>query len=715
MNLNEIINRLADSKKFTASVEAKEYLREVKDKPFYLTPEIRHISGEDINAKFILFSAPGATGKTALAEYLAYTKKAFLWNTAGIQIGTGSFIGSLTKALGKDKVFDYTDALKNGESLLILDAFDEAEVRSGRENVETFLSEIYEYVENQIYSDKVSVIFLSRTDTANNIKSFCTKNKLSLNHYEIGFFTESIAKDFVKKKIINDDSEIANKEKIIEECRNVYFFKIKEIVPDEDENNFLGYAPVLEAIAKHIEEEVKDGNTMKFLENLKMADDGTGIIINIMDNLLDREQKKLTKSLREAVKNKNISFDEWDNIYTAEEQLSLILNFILFEDYEIVYSKIPNEIFDEYKNAVDSFLPQHPFLHNKFSNKDSSSKIIFTGPAFRDYTLAKLLNSGRSKSDEDKMLACCYFDERGGKTSFPSQIFFDCCMKFSGSSTVTDYITYLYEAFLAKSSSEQSSFINISSNEEEDILEFIIVKKEEEKPKTISLKISGDKKLTFWKLQNADIDTPEYKILIGRKGYETIVSNSSVIADKIKWVEPENKIIFRADENHECSITAFGGFDGNLESIQVIPEDGDIHFIGDGISGYAYNKLKDYFTERQVENDSPEYYRFVHALSSIIREFKVDRKDTLGKSKDRIDFVNVGKSVYKGSIRDFLLDKKILYIDPAESHLYKIKLNIAKEYGINFNSINNNNNFNAYEKNEKLGSLFREYEHWLDN
>lgn len=95
-----------------------------------------------VQPKFILFSAPGATGKSSLAKYLAYKFGALYWNLAKVKIGTNSFAGSILSAVGAVNYSEFITDLNSGEILLIIDALDEAEIVSGRKMINSFLTDI---------------------------------------------------------------------------------------------------------------------------------------------------------------------------------------------------------------------------------------------------------------------------------------------------------------------------------------------------------------------------------------------------------------------------------------------------------------------------------------------------------------------------------------------------------------------------------------------
>ena len=244
----------------------------------------------------MLFSAPGASGKSALAEYIAHKYHGLYWNLAKIRLGENSFHGTLWRAMEQDKLLNFFSNLNSGNGVLVLDAFDEAELISGRAGVEYLLNDVNEVTKD---STVATVLLFARTESAVFIAEYCKKNQIKYSQYEIGFFEEYNAKEFIKKKIVaNPKNNRINMGQTVDACINEQFATIRRLIGnDEAAKSFIGYAPVLEALAGAFDEEK---NTMKLLGNIKDGNiSGTNIIYKILEELLGREQEKVVKALKE--------------------------------------------------------------------------------------------------------------------------------------------------------------------------------------------------------------------------------------------------------------------------------------------------------------------------------------------------------------------------------------------------------------------------------
>lgn len=363
----------------------EEYLKYINEEPFYVPPTFNDVKTDikqsTLNPKFLLFSAPGATGKSSLARHIAYQYNGIYWNLAKVKIGTNSFIGSILNAVGATKYSEFINDLNAGNVLLVIDAFDEAEIVSGRRMLNSFLSEISESMTNH---QMPTVILLARTETAQYIASFCTENSISLMHYEIGFFNEDSSKDFIVKSVVGKNPPT----KPDFECASFYYEFIKNNITENERISFLGYAPVLEAISTHIR---SYPNRQKLLSELAIQKDCVSVIMNIMDDLLLREQtEKVIPAFKKKSMENHPEFTDWDKVYSVEEQLVRIIYYVLFGDtvysnYELDF--LPPQLVDDYQVMLETFLQQHPFIRKGIETLDSGkSADLKGGISFNDIT-----------------------------------------------------------------------------------------------------------------------------------------------------------------------------------------------------------------------------------------------------------------------------------------------------------------------------------------
>lgn len=202
MVLEGILGSYSECKRYLLNDSVADYISYIDNEPFYIPPSFSDVKTDKklstLKPKFVLLSAPGAAGKSSLAKYIAHRFNALYWNLAKVKVGTNSFAGSILNAVGAPKYSEFIADMNMGNVLLVIDAFDEAEIISGRKMLNSFIADISESLSNHTMP---TVFLLARTETAQYIASFCAENKIPVAHYEIGFFDETAAKSFIVRSV----------------------------------------------------------------------------------------------------------------------------------------------------------------------------------------------------------------------------------------------------------------------------------------------------------------------------------------------------------------------------------------------------------------------------------------------------------------------------------------------------------------------------------
>ena len=681
MLLDGIVSKYNICKKYELNQEVKEYLYYVNDEPFYISPAFNDVKTNaevsTLNPKFILFSAPGAAGKSSLAKYLSYRFKALYWNLAKLKLGTNSFAGSILNAVGPSEYSQFIADLNKAKTLLIVDAFDEAEIISGRKMVSSFIADISNSLQEHIAP---SVFLLARTETAQYIASFCAENKIPLIHYEISFFLEDQAKEFIEKSIIPKGGKATAADT---ECINSYYAVVKKNITPIECQSFLGYAPVLEAIAEHIK---TSKNRAKMISMLSTQTDCVSIIMKIMEDLLVREQEeKVTVAFKQKCAEAHPEFSDWDMLYSPEEQLVRLITYILFNDTK--YSNypiecLPPQMVDEYQDILDTFLRQHPFVRNDFEHGfQGHSSIDFTGPAFRDYTLANLI---LGKHEE---LANMYFDEAKSDFYFPSQIFFDCYTNITEGRVRASHLFHVFESYRAKATALEHPYLQCSEVLEDmasdSIFAIVLLgmttnKKMPEREETVLDMIIDCDTISFEQLSNLSLDLPHFNIRIGKKGTDTRIYNSSLVCNKLIW--GTDSIVIESYSPEGCLLVCHEASTGELPIFDI---------LSDKELRLSIPNLNDYYrlVPYKYDFDNPstvDITKFTYAMRCIMMEFRTHKKDTLAKDWERIDNVTVGNNLFKQKILQYMKQKGIIY---KYQHLYKVDTGKMQKAGISYSAL----------------------------
>lgn len=678
MQLDNILAKYTKGKKYMLKEDVKDYFHYIEDEPFYITPSFEDIKNNKISAlnpKFMLFSAPGATGKSALAQYIAYKYNAIYWNLSKIKLGTNSFDGTILNAVSAPIYSDFIKDISTNNELLVIDALDEAEIVSGRKMISNFIMDI----NNSIPPCHIPSIFLlARAETAQFIASLCCDNGISILHYEIGFFQESSAKNFIAQSIIEKNKKPTSSDS---ECINKYYDVIKKNITKKEQESFLGYAPVLEAVAKHIK---TCKNRAKMITELENQSNCTSIIIKIMKDLLKREREdKVLPAFRAKCMEQHPEFTDWDRLYSEEEQLVRITNYILFNDkkysnYELDF--LPPQLVNDYQEMLDMFLYQHPFIRNCVETNAEQNGINFTGPAFRDYALAKLLLTPLYEE-----LAKTYYEEIQSMSYFPSQIFFDCYTMMNKGTLLANHISYVYDSYKAKSTAKERPYLECAelpgdslTNSSYIAIFGMLSNKNVAKCDEIIMDMDiQDNKLQFEQLFNISVEAPSLCIEIGSSALDTRITNSHLICKKI--IIKSKNVIIESYKPEGCLFATTENFEG--ETIIDVAHSQNLKVSIPNINSF-YSLIK--YKYDFENNNTCDIVQFIHALRSILIEFRTHRKDTLAKTADRIENVVVGNSKLKREVLNYMKNTGIIY---SSAHLYKIDEDKMQKKGINFNAL----------------------------
>ena len=290
MNYPTIMSKAKINESFKLKEDKDKSLGLISNDVFYIEPLFKEIK-YTTDPTVIIFSAPGAAGKSALSKKIAYDYNAVHWDLSQIKLGDNSFVGTLYKSV--DNMNEYVDSLKEGNSFLVIDAFDEAVLVSGKKSVMDFMRDITDICKE---SKGLSFILLARTETAKGLIEVCQQEKVNYSHFEIDFIPEENAKRFVIEIVSRSHTK---KNGNVEKCIAQQFLLIGELLEDDDaKKSFLGYPPVLEALGSAYDAE---NNTIKLLNDLAKngKQEGNRLIHSILHDIIDREHNKVVAALQD--------------------------------------------------------------------------------------------------------------------------------------------------------------------------------------------------------------------------------------------------------------------------------------------------------------------------------------------------------------------------------------------------------------------------------
>lgn len=517
--------------------------------PTFVAPNLQVAKPIDLGeTSVVLLSAPGAVGKSTLAAELAHRTGGLLWDLSQFQVGSKTFSGTILDAYGI-KATGVLKRFAEGNFFFVLDALDEAQVRAGSQNFDAFLADLGTALKEPRIRPTLAI--LARTDTADWIDLVLEEAGVPMARYQIEYFDQDLAFEFIAKQLDSRRGHDGKspihrtQEKAYSDARGTLFALIYKLFgtsedgawTDQRVKDFLGYAPVLEALTDYLDVT----NYMTFIQELhEEPTDGRDpwqFLTDVLNRLLVREQKKMTDAVRGKLDApaKAAGWSDWTRLYGTNEQLSRVLAYSLKTSLPVA-TALPPSMDAPYEEGVKSQLPQHPFLAGR----------RFANVVFKEYTYAWGLTRGSSELSESLRKTMKHREE----PFLPSQLFSRFIVKPGvAQPPVIDGQDFgvVYESLLSR-----AQRVLLSIAEVGETFEASVGLDPDTEPLEIHLLDSGSG-VHFWRrLGNADIDIgapirlglPEQRFSLG-PSVDVTCGQLTVACDDIE-VDAHDGVIVRA-------------------------------------------------------------------------------------------------------------------------------------------------------------------------
>lgn len=674
-------------------------LQKIEEKDFYFPVHLEEISADE-QSKFILFSAPGAVGKTALAKHIACHYKGLYWNVAITPLTKIAFAGEISHAVGVSNGVQqvaFYQNLKCGKNFLVLDAFDEADHISGHEGIKEFLIEI-----GEILSDATtpSIILTARTEMAQFIQDVCKEAGFGITCYTIDYFEDTEAVEFILEYLRFHNCAVGFQQK-----KNVikYLDEIKlRLGTKQEQKSFIGYAQVLSILARQMEV-VSETNPLLDGISLSMGADKNVqyIIYDIIQELVLREQKKL-EPFKETIRSKYAKQNKEavvDSLYCKQEQLIRLQFYVETGNIHIDDSPNCNELFPEdrekYLNLLNDWLPQHVFLRNK--------KIM---PIFCDYLLAEFL-----LDSELEMFVDAY------QTRLPTRAFMDCYLSLNENRVNSEHIYYIDLAYSSQAIVGSKAYCDIGFVGDDELegdsdlkLYLTLVDERQLKEAGLSLEIVRGENvpICLCRAENMSINVEGKVILAPSFLKDVTIRQSAIECDELEL--NSSKIIFETygdEENvlivHSTLTRLPNGkilFKGTKKLKVELPEENVSQYKKQffEFAPYVYS----FSAESENTRTCDDIEHFAYGLKKALEQFKVDRYEgDPAKFKEKID-ARCHSGCKKRAL-SFLKDIGFIYEDGI---MYKASLDKMDELKISRVAY-------THAKYEQLQYAYNLYQEWF--
>jgi hypothetical protein len=305
---------------------------------------------DKFGSKVILIAAPGAVGKSTLARELAARLGLVLIDLGSAATVGGNYVSGGLVHTGL--IGDY----QAGRLGLVIDALDEARLRVVGASYDDFVQDV---VRTSTLGGP-PLVLLGREGVIEDTWLRLGENDVEAAILDIQRFNKDGAKDFISARLqarTKHDTDLAAR---LHQFGRAYAERTEELIEllasaagegdDHAPMNFAGYAPVLEAVTEF----VAGLNNASATLNLDTV--GNTIIDTILQRILERESEKITAAL--VLKHPGT----YTGLYGPDEQRLRLISQLNGMPADLPPSTLQASIRQAYEDAVQEFLPQHPFL-----------------------------------------------------------------------------------------------------------------------------------------------------------------------------------------------------------------------------------------------------------------------------------------------------------------------------------------------------------------
>ena len=615
------------------------------------------------NSNIILVSAPGAVGKTTLARQIAFeTGGIFVDLAAAEPVGANTLVGGLART-GQFEPFE------RGDAALIIDGLDEARMRVTQESMAAFMRDMVDLADDS----RNPIVLLGRTGAVQEAWLWLSEEKVEAPVLEIGYYDQSKASEFVKKRIQSIRREESRREPdgravdlLLEKLRNETL---------SDGRTFSGYSPVLVALAKRVAapDEGDTSNTQRLISRIEKGEE-VFTLEGIAEAIMTREQSKFS----------NLKFDDAslaDKLYSPNEQIARLIVMVYGGDLDIRIPSMSSADQERYSDALENWLEEHPFLDGE-GKKPSSA--VFAG-----------LLAARALNNRNTMKAALRTELGRGTAANPFLAEFYIPLLKNGGTTPripAEHLGVLYFSIRARLA--LGEYVSLTVDDEIDegaddtgFAEIEIVR-DGSSPDLLEFEFDAAGEIVFGpKIEDVDIFAPRAKVSIGFGNEAILVAPVYIEADKF-FLKTERMV---AEESpHAASSNP-----DEMNSVQLLANDADFSRLsarpvrrGDVSLEVSWPGAEAFpWTDFAVSRPDDYYEKTEEALrrmKNILRLFRSHGYSRLAKSRAAIDdhrrTQGVGGLVLKQLIREGILtiDGQMYFLNPEK---------LAEVTGLNFQDV----------------------------
>lgn len=363
MNYNDLKSIVSSMKTtFTMSAPTQSFFVVTKQGRPYIEPTFTKQDFPEERPRFLLITAVGASGKSALATSLsADTGMPVLDLGSHPPVADNTLTGLLTTSFPLEQLSNILTSLKSGAYGVIIDGIDEGRSKVNEPAFNAFLEDL---IKLSAGSSKASFILLGRTQALLDCWVYLQEKGLSVGVASIDPFSQEQAVRYINTFA---DPPVLGQRAHYDATRDSILSRLATALSGEAPKylSFIGYPPVLDAIATLLREEK---NYFKLSDSLKEGGGNeieANLLFKITSYILERERTE--KVLPNVVRGLLTEFPPAEQAkiesraYDWEEQAARLIAYGQKVPYKMDVIPQPG-LNAQYEEKLTSFVAEHPFL-----------------------------------------------------------------------------------------------------------------------------------------------------------------------------------------------------------------------------------------------------------------------------------------------------------------------------------------------------------------
>ncbi|QPI42797.1 MULTISPECIES: hypothetical protein [Pectobacterium] len=672
--LNNIAALLSNVKPIVNHCDSNGWIFTKKNSKKYIPARLtlnESLFGDIDSAKIILISAPGAVGKSVMARELSNQTGAIYLDLSQASTIAGNYlIGGLAN---KDILNEWNE----GTAGLVIDSLDEARLRVTQNSFEDFLEDV-----NSVSKRNANpIIIFGRVGIIEETWLILSDvHGIDCPVFDIEFFNECEASLFILESIKGlseryfSNNDYKHLPAALRDHYPVYEKSVSEIVASlrevsgNESTRFFGYAPVLDAVSKVVG---TISNPSRISDEMASILSGE-LLLNICKAILSREQGKLTTQLSEKFE----SFK--DNLYTADEQLNKLSCHILNIEPIPIHSVLTSDLVSVYDDAVNSMLPQHPFLDGA-GRKCASS-------VFEACVLAHALQSGKSNIAKAARNYC--LSGRITPNPFLFDFFVEALPEEGSSKISSEYVGLLFDSALSKLKNSDNATLIVNDNDDFSLnIEFIL--NEDDVFKEIEFSSDGYGVLLLGsKVGNVFVNTDSSDVEFSSSDQLELFSPVSISCDNL-IIHSERIIVksVKSDAANTNVILEAKNFKSDKPvNVPIVRPGSELYVSWPSSEAYPWSAFSSKFSDDESSGRVADTLR---VFRRIVMAFRSHSKGRLARLQDKINHVRMLRDVDGRALLAKLISDGVI---SAESHMYYLEPNkLGSVTGASFLDVNKKN------------------------